>query len=101
VDRFFVVGNTFLISMYGKPYQFQIINAQTEKVTQNLVYKVSHSTAFTVEGEEPPVEKIKKREVDFSWESIGGLREQVQVIREMVETTIKSPEMFQSYGKIF
>ena len=85
--------------MYGKPYQFQIINAQTEiKNAENCVYKVSHSTVFTIEGEEPPVEKKKVKEVDFSWESIGGLKEQVQTIREMVETTIKSPEMFQSFG---
>lgn len=42
--------------------------------------------------------KESRRKVTF--ESIGGLKKQVELVREMIELPLKHPEMFTNYGKL-
>lgn len=38
------------------------------------------------------------KEKKISYQHIGGLDKQIQIVKEMVETTLKNPELFMQYG---
>ena len=44
------------------------------------------------------VEVSEEKQIDISYEDIGGLKEEIKKIREMVELPLKHPEIFEALG---
>lgn len=86
-----VKGDVVPVPMFG--YVFNFVVAQ---VTPHGVVKVTQSTEVTVKNE--PVSESMVRIGDVHYEDIGGLKNEIQKIREMVELPIRYPELFERLG---
>jgi transitional endoplasmic reticulum ATPase len=86
-----VEGDRIRLSFFGTPIDFIVteVRPRAEAViaTQNTVIEVSEKTAEAVR-------KIPK----ITYEDIGGLGDQIQRIREMVELPLRHPELFEKLG---
>ncbi len=86
-----VKGDVVPVPMFG--YVFNFVVAQ---VTPHGVVKVTQSTEVSVKNE--PVSESMVRIGDVHYEDIGGLKNEIQKIREMVELPIRYPELFERLG---
>ena len=86
-----VKGDVVPVPMFG--YVFNFVVAQ---VTPHGVVKVTQSTEVMVKNE--PVSESMVRIGDVHYEDIGGLKNEIQKIREMVELPIRYPELFERLG---
>ena len=84
-------GDVVPIPMFG--YVFNFIVAQT---VPHGIIKVSKSTEIIVKNE--PISESVVRIGDVHYEDIGGLKSEIQKIREMVELPIRYPELFERLG---
>ncbi|MEM2843198.1 MAG: CDC48 family AAA ATPase [Candidatus Bathyarchaeia archaeon] len=86
-----VEGDRIRLSFFGTPIDFIVTEikprAEAVIVTQNTAIEVSEKTAEAVR-------KIPK----ITYEDIGGLGDQIQRIREMVELPLRHPELFEKLG---
>ncbi|MGF7118356.1 CDC48 family AAA ATPase [Methanobacterium oryzae] len=64
------------------------------------IVKVTQMTAVEVQQEPVDVSKLEgvKTFVDVTYEDIGGLKEEVKKVREMIEIPLKRPELFERLG---
>ncbi len=64
------------------------------------IVKVTPETEVEVQPQPVDVSKIEgmKSVVDVTYEDIGGLKEEVKKVREMVEIPLKRPELFERLG---
>ncbi len=86
-----VKGDVVPVPMFG--YAFNFVVAQ---VSPHGVVKVIQSTEVMVKNE--PVSESMVRIGDVHYEDIGGLKNEIQKIREMVELPIRYPELFERLG---
>ncbi len=84
-------GDVVPIAMFG--YTFNFIVAQT---TPHGIVKVTKATEVIVKTE--PVSESVVRIGDVHYEDIGGLKNEIQKIREMVELPLRYPELFERLG---
>ena len=86
-----VEGDRIRLTLFGTPIEFIVVEVRPRAdaviVTQNTVIEVSERPAEAVR-------KIPK----VTYEDIGGLGEQIQRIREMVELPLRHPELFEKLG---
>ncbi len=85
-----VEGDVVLLSVFGNAMPFTVVRTKPAGII-----KVSPTTTFQVLSE-PSAEK--KGIPRITYEDIGGLKEEVQRIREMVELPLRHPELFQRLG---
>ena len=90
-DKPIIKGDVVPIPMFG--YVFNFIVAQ---VTPHGTVKVTKDTEVIVKTE--PVSESVVRIGDVHYEDIGGLKGEIQKIREMVELPIRYPELFERLG---
>jgi len=83
-------GDVLSINLFGTPFPFAV--AQT--LPQAIVL-VSETTE--VQLREEPVKELGKI-TTTTYEDIGGLKDEVQKIREMVELPMRHPELFERLG---
>lgn len=83
-------GDVLSINLFGTPFPFAV--AQT--MPQAIVL-VSDTTEVTLREE--PVKELGKI-TTTTYEDIGGLKDEVQKIREMVELPMRHPELFERLG---
>jgi len=85
-------GSRVVIGVLGTAFPFIVVNT-TPKGAVRI-------TEFTeVELKTEPVSEVKESKVpDITYEDIGGLREEVKKIREMVELPMRYPELFDKLG---
>ncbi|MDI6701936.1 CDC48 family AAA ATPase [Methanothermobacter wolfeii] len=64
------------------------------------VVKVTPSTQVEMQSKPVDVSKLEgvKNLVDVTYEDIGGLKEEVKKVREMIEIPLKRPELFERLG---
>ena len=64
------------------------------------IVKVTQMTDVEVQPEPVDVSKLEgvKTFVDVTYEDIGGLKEEVKKVREMIEIPLKRPELFERLG---
>lgn len=86
-----VKGDVVPVPMFG--YVFNFVVAQ---VTPHGVVKVTSNTEVVVKTE--PVSESLVRIGEVHYEDIGGLKNEIQKIREMVELPIRYPELFERLG---
>lgn len=93
MDRIMVVGD--IISMntgLGGSLYFNILKTEPEGP---VIFNENTQLSIEFEG---PVEEIKEKISDISYEDIGGLSEAIQKVREMIELPLRYPEIFEHLG---
>lgn len=90
MDRTFVEGDTTLVMMLGHSLHFTVAKMQPHGIV-----KMTHDTRVQILTEPVAEAKGVPR---TTYEDLGGLEEEIQRIREMVELPIRHPEIFQRLG---
>ncbi len=90
MERTFVEGDTTLVMMLGHPVQFTVT-----KTRPHGIVRMTYDTKLQILAEPVPEARGVPR---TTYEDIGGLREEIQRIREMVELPMRHPELFQRLG---
>ncbi|MBW9222012.1 CDC48 family AAA ATPase [Methanothermococcus sp. SCGC AD-155-C09] len=85
-------GSKVVIGVLGTAFPFIVVST-----TPKGVVRITELTK--VELKDEPVSEIKESKIpDITYEDIGGLREEVKKIREMVELPMRYPELFDKLG---
>jgi len=90
MERTLLEGDTTLVMMLGHAIPFTVT-----KTRPHGIVKVTAETKLTILDEPAPEGKGLPR---TTYEDIGGLREELQRVREMVELPLRHPELFQRLG---
>jgi transitional endoplasmic reticulum ATPase len=90
MERTLVEGDTTLVMMLGHAIPFTV-----SKTRPHGIIKVTTETRLTILNEPAPEGKGLPR---TNYEDIGGLHEEIQRVREMVELPLRHPELFQRLG---
>ncbi len=86
-----IKGDSVQIPMFGLVFSFIVV-----QVMPHGIVKVSRDTQLVVKDE--PVSESEVHVADVHYEDIGGLKNEIQKIREMVEYPIRYPEVFERLG---
>jgi len=85
-----IKGDNVMVPYFGGRLTFQVIGvtAATDVgfVTQNTIFRIAEKSG-TVRG----VPQV-------TYEDIGGLKEEIQKVREMIELPLRHPEIFEKIG---
>ncbi|MEM3078856.1 MAG: CDC48 family AAA ATPase [Thermoproteota archaeon] len=90
MDMPFVEGDMAMLSIFGSAIPLIVVRARPRGPI-----KIGSNTKIQVLSEPTPE---KKGIPMVTYEDIGGLREEIQRIREMVELPLRHPELFQRLG---
>ncbi|MCW4025872.1 MAG: CDC48 family AAA ATPase [Candidatus Bathyarchaeota archaeon] len=90
MERTFIESDTTLVMMLGHPVQFSVM-----KTRPHGIVRLTYDTKLQILTEPAPEAKGVPR---TTYEDIGGLREEIQRLREMVELPMRHPEIFQRLG---
>jgi len=90
MERTLVEGDTTLVMMLGHAIPFTVM-----KTRPHGIVKVTNETKLTILNEPAPEGKGLPR---TTYEDVGGLQEEIQRVREMVELPLRHPELFQRLG---
>jgi transitional endoplasmic reticulum ATPase len=90
MERTLVEGDTTLVMMLGHSIPFTVT-----KTRPHGIIKVTAETRLTILNEPAPEGKGLPR---TTYEDVGGLHEEIQRVREMVELPLRHPELFQRLG---
>ncbi len=90
MERTLVEGDTTLVMMLGHAIPFTV-----SKTRPHGIIKVTAETRLAILNEPAPEGKGLPR---TTYEDIGGLHEEIQRVREMVELPLRHPELFQRLG---
>ena len=90
MERTLVEGDTTLVMMLGHAIPFTVT-----KTRPHGIIKVTTETRLTILNEPALEGKGLPR---TTYEDIGGLHEEIQRVREMVELPLRHPELFQRLG---
>ncbi len=86
-----VKGDNVMVPYFGGRLTFQVVavqpaNAEAVIVTQKTIFHIAEK-GETIRG----VPKV-------TYEDIGGLKEEIQKVREMIELPLRHPEIFEKLG---
>jgi transitional endoplasmic reticulum ATPase len=90
MERTLVEGDTTLVMMLGHAIPFTVT-----KTRPHGIVRITYETNLQILAEPAPEAKGVPH---TTYEDIGGLREEMQRIREMVELPLRHPELFQRLG---
>jgi len=90
MERTLVEGDTTLVMMLGHAIPFTVT-----KTRPHGIVKITAETKLTILNEPAPEGKGLPR---TTYEDVGGLHEEIQRVREMVELPLRHPELFQRLG---
>mgnify|MGYP001105917717 CR=1 FL=1 len=85
-----VEGDSIQVTIFGNPVYFTVM-----KTRPHGIVRVSPNTALQILSEPIPE---KKGIAKVTYEDVGGLQEEIQRVREMVELPLRHPELFQRLG---
>ncbi|MCX8158322.1 MAG: CDC48 family AAA ATPase [Candidatus Diapherotrites archaeon] len=92
IGRPLVKGDRIWVSGFGSGFVYQVIDT----IPKGIV-KVTDFTQFIIR-EEPVKGVVDSAVPKVSYEDIGGLDEQIQKVRELIELPMKHPEIFRRLG---
>ncbi len=90
MERTFFEGDTTLVMMLGHAIPFTVTKSRPHGIV-----RISKDTSLQILNEPAPEAKGVPR---TTYEDIGGLHEELQRVREMVELPLRHPELFQRLG---
>jgi len=79
------------IALFGNALPFSIVSS-----TPKGIVLINEETKIIVREEAAPAEAMEGPHI--SYEDIGGLQEELQNVREMIELPLKHPELFERLG---
>ncbi len=91
MERTFIEGDTTLVMMLGHPVQFTVM-----KTRPHGILRLTYDTKLQILTEPAPEAKLGVPRTTY--EDIGGLKDEIQRLREMVELPMRHPEIFQRLG---
>jgi len=90
-DKPVVKGDVVPVPMFGYVFNFVVV-----QVSPHGVVRVTKNTDIVVRSEPAPESLLKMDEVHYS--DIGGLKHEIERIREIVELPIRNPELNENLG---
>ncbi len=90
-DKPLIKGDVVPVPMFGYVFNFIVV-----QVAPHGVVKVTKDTDIIIKNEPVSESMVKIGEVHY--EDIGGLKGEIEKIREMVELPIRYPELFERLG---
>jgi transitional endoplasmic reticulum ATPase len=90
MERTVVEGDTTLVMMLGQAIPFTVT-----KTRPHGIVRITQDTKLQILSEPAPEARGMPR---TTYEDIGGLHEEIQRVREMVELPLRHPELFQRLG---
>ncbi len=90
-DKPLIKGDVVPVPMFGYVFNFIVV-----QVAPHGVVKVTKDTNIMIKNEPVSESMVKIGEVHY--EDIGGLKGEIEKIREMVELPIRYPELFERLG---
>ncbi|MBN2067881.1 MAG: CDC48 family AAA ATPase, partial [Candidatus Diapherotrites archaeon] len=91
LGRPLTIGDSVWISVFGSGFVYRVIDSNPRGIV-----KVTDFTQFSLK--EKPVKGELEAIPRVAYEDIGGLDEQIQKVREMVELPMRHPELFRKLG---
>jgi transitional endoplasmic reticulum ATPase len=91
-DRPVTRGDIVEINVMGRKIDLAVSAIHPPAVAVIITYSTK------IEIREKPIEAEEKRISRVTYEDIGGLKQEVQKIREMIELPLKHPEIFERLG---
>ncbi len=91
MGRPLTVGDQFIISVLGQAIPFVVATTTPHDIVQVGDYT-------EIEVKEKPVEVSEQTGPSIRYEDIGGLKDEVSRVREMIELPMKHPELFEKLG---
>lgn len=104
VDFAYIASSSIIDVVYmGKPRRVRMTvlnSAASSEISSNCLYAVTSSTVVIVSQEQLQISEntSDKKPKSVGYRNIGGLAEQIKIVREMVEISLQKPELFQNYG---
>jgi len=86
-------GDNLMIPYFGGRLTFQVIGL-TPAATDTLI--INQKTQFTIAASDQALVRGDARAV--AYEDIGGLKDEIQKVREMIELPLRHPEIFEKLG---
>ncbi|MEM1417953.1 MAG: CDC48 family AAA ATPase [Myxococcota bacterium] len=87
----------FEVLMRQRTYGLQEIRLNVQQTTPGGIVVVTEDTEVVLEPEYREPEEAERR-LDVTYEDVGGIREVLDQIREMIELPLRHPELFQRLG---
>jgi transitional endoplasmic reticulum ATPase len=88
-----IKGDNVMVPYFGGRLTFQIV-AITPPPAADAASLVTNKTAFTITEKDEALRGMPQ----VSYEDIGGLRDEMQKVREMIELPLRHPEIFEKLG---
>jgi transitional endoplasmic reticulum ATPase len=88
-----IKGDNIMVPYFGGRLTFQVIGL-TPATCDAVI--VGHNTQFTIATSDLALGRATARAV--AYEDIGGLKEEIQRVREMIELPLRHPEIFEKLG---
>ncbi len=92
LDRPFIKGDKLIIDVMGTPLHYVVT-----KTSPKGFVKFTKSTELNISSEKVSPDEVKAIP-EINYEDIGGLSDEIDQIREMVELPMKHPEVFEHVG---
>jgi transitional endoplasmic reticulum ATPase len=86
-------GDNFLVPYFGGRLLFQVIDL-TPPTSEAVI--ISQGTQFIITSPDQALRGVEARAV--AYEDIGGLKDEIQRVREMIELPLRHPEIFEKLG---
>lgn len=93
VGRVISVGSSVSVSLYGKPYTFTCSQTEPPTSAQNLVRIGPYTRTSWA-----PSAKISATSASQFYQAVGGLEEQIKLLKELIELPLTNPDLFKRYG---
>jgi transitional endoplasmic reticulum ATPase len=88
-----IKGDNVMVPYFGGRLTFQIIGI-TPPTAADTAAIVTNKTTFTITEKDEALRGMPQ----VSYEDIGGLRDEMQKVREMIELPLRHPEIFEKLG---
>ncbi len=88
-----IKGDNVMVPYFGGRLTFQIIGITPAPATDTAAI-VTNKTTFTITEKDEALRGMPQ----VSYEDIGGLRDEMQKVREMIELPLRHPEIFEKLG---
>src|SRR5919198_626366 len=86
-----IKGDNVMVPYFGGRLMFQVIGvtpiADAVLVTQKTTFQIAEGNST-----------LKGNTTQIAYEDIGGLKEEIQKVREMIELPLRHPEIFEKLG---
>jgi len=101
--KYAIIGQETEISYRGQPLRFRVkqakdANADTLQNPGTVISTNGHTKIAIVSEVSLNDERATHSKLAYS--NIGGLEEQIRIVREMIETPLQNPQLFRKYGKV-